>query len=97
MRLQIADAIVLVRMIVAIHVAIAAFVHGDAEGVRAGPLVVQTVMLDVHAPESIHVKSVTLLFINQTKACASRGIARVETDPADRYLLIGKGHANFLL
>lgn len=37
-------------MVVAIHVTVAAFVDGDAEGVRAGPLVVQAIMLDVHAP-----------------------------------------------
>ena len=96
MRLRIADAIVLVRMIVTIHMTVATFVDGDAEGVRAGPLVVQTIVLDVHAPKSIHVETMTLLLVDQTKAGASSRIAGVEADPTDRYLLVDQRHANFL-
>ena len=43
-------AIVLVRVVVTIHMPVAALLQGDAQGVGARPLVVQTVMLHFHAP-----------------------------------------------
>lgn len=43
-------AVVLVRMIVAIHMTVATLLQGDAQRVGAGPLVVQAVVLDLRAP-----------------------------------------------
>lgn len=97
MRLQIANTIVFVRMIVTVHMAIATFLQRDAQCVGTSPFIVQAIVLNFHTSEGVYVETMALLLIDDTETGASGGIIGIPGAPTGRHFLVDEGDAHLLV
>lgn len=93
MRLQIAFAVVLVGVVIAVEVAVAALDEGYAELVAAAPLAGQAHRV-VHAAEGIHVEALAELEVELAVATAARRVERVLDGVAAGHGLLAQGDAH---